>query len=63
VLEEIVIATGLLLAAYLFAQVASHAGVPPAAAIVLVGIAAGGMLPPTLEYSLTPPVLAFFCPR
>jgi CPA1 family monovalent cation:H+ antiporter len=62
VLEEIVIATGLLLAAYLFAQVASHAGVPPAAAIVLVGIAAGGMLPPTLEYSLTPPVLAFFLP-
>jgi CPA1 family monovalent cation:H+ antiporter len=62
VLGEIALVIGLLLAAYLFAQVASHAGLPPAAAIVLVGIAAGGMLPPTLQYSLTPGVLALFLP-
>ncbi len=61
-LGEIALAIGLLLVAYLFAQVAGHAGLPPAAAIVLVGVAAGGMLPPTLQYSLTPGVLAFFLP-
>ncbi len=61
-LEEVAVAVGLLLVAYLFAQVASHAGLPPAAAIVLVGIAAAGMLPPTLQYSLTPGVLALFLP-
>jgi CPA1 family monovalent cation:H+ antiporter len=62
VFGEIALAIGLLLVAYLFAQVASHAGLPPAAAIVLVGIAAGGMLPPTLQYSLTPGLLALFLP-
>lgn len=60
--EEVAVAIGLLLVAYLFAQVAGHAGLPPAAAIVLVGIAAGGMLPPTLQYSLTPGLLALFLP-
>jgi CPA1 family monovalent cation:H+ antiporter len=62
VFVEIVIAIGLLLVAYLFAQVASQAGLPPVAAIVLVGITAAGMLPENLQYSLTPPVLALFLP-
>ncbi|MBD5633172.1 MAG: cation:proton antiporter, partial [Candidatus Eremiobacteraeota bacterium] len=35
---------------------------PPAAAIVLVGIAAGGMLPRVLQIELTPAALAFFLP-
>jgi CPA1 family monovalent cation:H+ antiporter len=52
----------LLAAAFLFAQIAYHAGVPPAVAIVLVGIAAGGMLPGDLQITLTPATLALFLP-
>lgn len=52
----------LLAAAFLFARVALHAGIPPAAAIVLVGIAAGGMLPGDLQITLTPATLALFLP-
>jgi CPA1 family monovalent cation:H+ antiporter len=58
-----VLVVGLLLAvAFLFAQVARHAGLPPAGSIVLVGIAAGGMLPHALQITLTPQVLALFLP-
>ena len=52
----------LLAVAFLFAQVAHHAGIPPAAAIVMVGIAAGGMLPDDLQITLTPATLALFLP-
>jgi len=48
--------------AFLFAKLAGRAGLPPAAAFVLVGIAAGGVLPHALHISLTPPVLALFLP-
>lgn len=48
--------------AFLFAQLAGHAGLPPAAAIVLVGIAAGGMLPHALQIQLRPPLLGLFLP-
>jgi len=59
---EIAVVVLLLVAAFLFAQVALHAGIPPAAAIVLVGIAAAGMLPHHLEIELTPATLAIFLP-
>lgn len=52
----------LLAVAFLFAQVAVHAGIPAPAAIVLVGIAAGGMLPGDLQITLTPATLALFLP-
>ena len=52
----------LLAVAFLFARVAVHAGIPAPAAIVLVGIAAGGMLPGDLQITLTPATLAFFLP-
>lgn len=55
----VVVALG---AAFVFAQLAGHAGLPPAAAIVLVGIAAGGMLPHALQIELRPPLLALFLP-
>ena len=60
-LTSIAVVIVLLAAAYLFAQVASHAGIPAPAAIVLVGIAAGGMLP-NLQIALTPATLALFLP-
>ena len=52
----------LLGAAYLFAKVAAHAGVPPAVAVTLVGIAAGGMLPVTHEIHFGPVLLGVFLP-
>jgi len=55
----VVVALGV---AFLFAELAGHAGLPPAAAIVLVGIAAGGMLPHALQIQLGPPLLALFLP-
>ncbi len=55
----VVVALGV---AFLFAQLAGHSGLPPAAAIVLVGIAAGGMLPHALQIQLRPPLLALFVP-
>jgi CPA1 family monovalent cation:H+ antiporter len=52
----------LLAVAFLFARVTHSAGLPAPAAIVLVGIAAGGMLPGDLQISLTPATLALFLP-
>ncbi len=60
--QSVAVIVVLLAVAYLFAQIAHHAGLPPAAAIVLVGIAAGGMLPGDLHVALTPAVLALFLP-
>ena len=61
-LASIAVAILLLAAAFLFARVAAHAGIPPPAAIVLVGIAAGGMLPNALQITLTPTILGIFLP-
>jgi CPA1 family monovalent cation:H+ antiporter len=61
-LQTVAVVVLLLAAAYLFAQIAHYAGLPPAASIVLVGIAAGGMLPSDLHIALTPAVLALFLP-
>ena len=61
-IAEALVVVLLLAVAYLFAQVAAHAGVPPPAAIVLVGIAAAGMLPHDLYIGLTPVTLAIFLP-
>jgi CPA1 family monovalent cation:H+ antiporter len=52
----------LLAAAFLFARIALYAGLPAPAAIVLVGIAANGMLPHELRIELTPTTLAVFLP-
>jgi CPA1 family monovalent cation:H+ antiporter len=52
----------LLGAAYLFAKVAAHAGIPPAVAVTLVGVAAGGMLPATHEIHFGPVLLGVFLP-
>ncbi|MBD5604329.1 MAG: cation:proton antiporter, partial [Candidatus Eremiobacteraeota bacterium] len=60
--QSVAVIVVLLAVAYLFAQIAHHASLPPAAAIVLVGIAAGGMLPGDLHVGLTPAVLALFLP-
>jgi len=62
VLVTVAVVAALLAAAFLFARVAQYAGFPPAASIVLVGIAAGGMLPHALQVALTPGVLALFLP-
>lgn len=48
--------------AALFARVAAEAGLPPAAAVTIVGIAAGGILPHALTVELRPQVLAVFLP-
>jgi CPA1 family monovalent cation:H+ antiporter len=61
-LPEIGVVLGLLVAAFLFARVAHHAGMPAAGAIVLVGIAANGILRHALRIELTPATLAFFLP-
>ncbi|MBD5653880.1 MAG: cation:proton antiporter, partial [Candidatus Eremiobacteraeota bacterium] len=58
----LVVVVVLLAVAFLFAQVARYAGLPPAASIVLVGIAAGGMLPHALQITLTPGILGVFLP-
>jgi CPA1 family monovalent cation:H+ antiporter len=60
--QTVAVVVALLAVAYLFTQIAVHAGLPPAAAIVLVGIAAGGMLPHALQIELTPGALALFLP-
>ena len=60
--STIAIAGALLAVAFLFARVTVSAGLPAPAAIVLVGIAAGGMLPGKLQISLTPATLAIFLP-
>jgi CPA1 family monovalent cation:H+ antiporter len=62
VLSQVVVILVLLAAAFLFAQIAYHAGMPSAAAIVLVGIAANGMLPRDIRIELTPATLALFLP-
>jgi CPA1 family monovalent cation:H+ antiporter len=62
VVVEALVVVLLLAAAFLFAQVAAQAGIPPPAAIVLVGIAAAGMLPRSLYVELTPATLALFLP-
>jgi CPA1 family monovalent cation:H+ antiporter len=62
VFVTVAVVAALLAAAFLFARVAQYSGFPPAASIVLVGIAAGGMLPHTLQIALTPGVLALFLP-
>ncbi len=61
-LQTVAVVVLLLAVAYLFAQIAHYAGLPPAASIVLVGIAAGGMLPSDLHIALTPAILALFLP-
>ena len=61
-LPAIGVVVALLAVAFLFAQVAVHAGIPAPVAIVLVGIAAGGMLPGDLQITLTPATLALFLP-
>jgi CPA1 family monovalent cation:H+ antiporter len=61
-LPAIVVALALLAVAFLFARVTHSAGLPAPAAIVLVGIAAGGMLPGDLQIALTPATLALFLP-
>jgi CPA1 family monovalent cation:H+ antiporter len=53
---------GLLIAAYLFAQIAHHAGLPAAAATTLVGITAAGMFPDAATIALTPVTIALFLP-
>lgn len=60
--STIAIAVVLLAVAFLFARVMHSAGLPAPAAIVLVGISAGGMLPGDLQISLTPATLALFLP-
>ncbi len=60
--EIVLVVAALLVAAFLFARIAQYAGFPPAAAIVLVGIAAAGMLPPGLQIELRPATLALFLP-
>jgi CPA1 family monovalent cation:H+ antiporter len=62
VIATLLVVAGLLAVAFLFAQIARYAGLPPAGSIVLVGIAAGGMLPHALQITLTPGVLALFLP-
>ncbi len=52
----------LLAVAFLFARVMHSAGLPAPAAMVLVGIAAAGMLPADLHITLTPATLAIFLP-
>jgi CPA1 family monovalent cation:H+ antiporter len=58
-LATIVILLGV---AALFARLAAEAGLPPAGAIMLVGISAGGILPHALTIELRPGVLAVFLP-
>jgi CPA1 family monovalent cation:H+ antiporter len=61
-LEIALVVAALLAVSFLFVQIALHAGLPPAGAIVLVGIAAGGMLPRALHIELTPALLGLFLP-
>jgi len=61
-LQIVLVVAVLLAVSFLFAQIAVHAGLPPAGAIVLVGIAAGGMLPRALHIELTPALLGLFLP-
>jgi len=61
-LNAILLVAALLGCAYVFARVAAHAGIPPAVALTLVGIAAGGMLPQAREIHLTPVTLGLFLP-
>ena len=62
IFEIAIVVAALLAAAFLFARIARHAGFPPAAAIVLVGIAAGGMLPGDFRVELRPATLGLFLP-
>jgi CPA1 family monovalent cation:H+ antiporter len=50
------------LAAFAVIPIMRHAGFPPAAATVLVGIAIGGMVPHSAEIMLTPAILGIFLP-
>ncbi|MDQ2858366.1 MAG: cation:proton antiporter [Candidatus Eremiobacteraeota bacterium] len=52
----------LLGAAALLSRLAHEAGLPAPAATVLVGVAAGGMLPHALHIALTPQILGIFLP-
>ena len=58
----VLLVVALLGAAYVFARIAAHAGVPPAVAVTLVGIAGGGMLPATHEIHFGPVLLGVFLP-
>ena len=52
----------LLAVAYLFAQVARHAGIPAPVAVTLVGIAAGGMFSAARQIQLGPLLFGLFLP-
>ncbi len=58
----VLMVVALLGAAYVFAKVAAHAGVPAPVAVTLVGIAAGGMLTETREIHFGPLLLGVFLP-
>jgi CPA1 family monovalent cation:H+ antiporter len=61
-ISTIAVVVVLLAVAFLFARVLQSAGLPVPAAVLLVGIAAGGMLPVDLRIALTPATLAIFLP-
>lgn len=61
-LTSVLLVAGLLVAAYLFARVAAHSGVPAPVAVTLVGVAAGGMLPQAREIHFGPVLLGVFLP-
>lgn len=61
-LTAILLVIALSSAAYVFAKVAWHAGIPPPVAVTLVGIAAGGMLPLTHEIALGPILFGILLP-
>ncbi len=61
-LAHIAVFAGLLVVAYLFAQIASNAGLPPAAATTLVGIAGAGIFADAATIALTPATLGLFLP-
>ncbi len=60
-LTQLALFAGLLVVAYLFAKIADNAGLPPAAATTLVGIAGAGMFPDA-SIALTPATLGLFLP-
>ncbi len=61
-LAHLALFAGLLVAAYLFAQIAHHAGLPAAAATTLVGVTAASMFPDAATIALTPVTIALFLP-
>jgi CPA1 family monovalent cation:H+ antiporter len=61
-LAHLAFVAGLLVVAYLFAQIAYHAGLPAAAATTLVGVTAASMFPDAATIALTPVTIAPFLP-